>query len=96
MNMQDLFIDVQFNGMTRQVQILDTQPDEARYEQVIPLPATRANNILYETILYVDGIDRSVHNTIHARVPAFVCLPCMWCGSDVITATHPILWPVSS
>jgi|GEM_PF-6938532 hypothetical protein len=57
MNMQDLFIDVQFNGMTRQVQILDTQPDEARYEQVIPLPATRANNILYETILYVDGID---------------------------------------
>ena len=43
---QDLFIDVQFNGVKRQVQILDRQPDETRYEQVIPLPATRANNIL--------------------------------------------------
>ena len=57
MERQDLFIDVQFNGMKRQVQILDTQPDAARYEQVIPLPATRANNIFYETIVYVDGID---------------------------------------
>jgi hypothetical protein len=57
MDRQELFIDVQFNGIARQVQILDTQPDAARYEQVIPLPATRANNTLYETILYVDGID---------------------------------------
>lgn len=57
MERQELFIDVQFNGIARQVQILDTQPDAERYEQVIPLPATRANNTLYETILYVDGIN---------------------------------------
>ena len=57
MERQDLFIDVQFNGVTRRVQILDTQPDKTRYEQVIPLPATYANNILYEIFLYVDGID---------------------------------------
>src|SRR5690606_34105590 len=57
MERQDLFIDVQFNGMTRRVQILDTQPDIARYEQVIPLPATHANNTRYETFVYVDGID---------------------------------------
>ncbi|MEL6310505.1 MAG: hypothetical protein AAFQ52_20365, partial [Chloroflexota bacterium] len=57
MERHKLFIDIQFNGMTRRIQILDTQPDVARYEQVIPLPATRANNILYETIIYVDGID---------------------------------------
>jgi len=64
MDKQDLFIDVQFNGMKRRVQILDTQPDVARYEQVIPLPVTRANNILYETILYVDGMDI---NASHAK-----------------------------
>lgn len=57
MGRRDLFIDVQFNGMKRHVQLLDTQPDAARYEQVIPLPATCANDTLYETILYVDGMD---------------------------------------
>jgi hypothetical protein len=61
MERQVLFIDVQFNGMTRRVQILDTQPDATRYEQVIALPATRANNILYETSLYVDGMDMDKH-----------------------------------
>ena len=57
MERQVLLIDVQFNGVKRRVQILETQPDAARYEQVIPLPATYANNILYEIFLYVDGID---------------------------------------
>ena len=57
MQRHKLFIDVQFNGVKRRVQILDTQADEARYEQVIPLPATYANNMCYETFIYVDGID---------------------------------------
>jgi len=57
MDRQDLFIDVQFNGITRRVKILDMQPDVERYEQVIQLPATRVNNIFYDTMLYVDGID---------------------------------------
>lgn len=57
MERQDLFIDVHFNGIKRRVQILDTQPDTARYEQVIPLPVTRVNNTIYEAMLYVDGMD---------------------------------------
>lgn len=57
MKRHKLFIDVQFNGVKRGVQILDTQPDASRYEQVIPLPATCANTTRYETFVYVDGID---------------------------------------
>ena len=57
MERHKLFIDVQFNGMKRRVQIVDTKPDSARYEQVIPLHVTCANNLLYETFVYVDGID---------------------------------------
>jgi len=57
MDRQKLIIDVQFNGVKRHIRLLDTPPDAARYEQVIQLSATRAKNTLYETMLYVDGMD---------------------------------------
>ncbi|MEM9955091.1 MAG: hypothetical protein AAF846_26015 [Chloroflexota bacterium] len=61
MERHKLFIDFQFNGVKRRVQILDTKPDSARYEQVIPLPATYANNTRYEIFLYVDSVDMEEH-----------------------------------
>jgi len=57
MERQDLYIDAQFNGIKHHVQILDTQPEAARYEKVMQLPTTRANNTIYEIILYIDGMD---------------------------------------
>lgn len=54
---RQLYIDVQFDGIKRSVQIVKTMPVSERYEQVIKLPLTIANGVFYGATVYVDGID---------------------------------------
>lgn len=54
---QKLLIDVQFNGIKRSVQMLETAPLPERYEEIIELPMTIANGVLYEPTVYIDGIE---------------------------------------